>query len=115
VLDKYQEVFSDNPGYCSLIEHEIKITPDFKPKGLRAYKVPELLKPEVERQIKEMLDLVASTSEMASPVVCVLKGPNGINGVRLAVDYRQVNRYSAGDRFPTPDISDILQRVGGAK
>jgi hypothetical protein len=118
VLDKFPEVFSDKPGYCPLIEHEIKISPDFKPKRLRAYRVPELLKPEVERQIKEMLDLgiiVPSSSEMASPVVCVLKGPNGVNGVRLAIDYRHVNRYSAGDGYPTPDIGDILQKVGRAK
>jgi hypothetical protein len=118
VLDKFPEVFSDKPGYCPLIEHEIKVSSDFKPKRLRAYRVPELLKPEVERQIKEMLDLgiiVPSSSEMASPVVCVLKGPNGVNGVRLAIDYRHVNRYSAGDGYPTPDIGDILQKVGRAK
>ena len=100
VIDKYPEVFSDRPGYCPLVEHEIKVSSDFKPKRLRAYKVPELLKPEVERQIKEMLDqgiIVPSNSEMASPVVCVLKGPNGQNGVRLAIDYRHVNRFSAWD------------------
>jgi hypothetical protein len=85
---------------------------------LRAYRVPELLKPEVERQIKEMLDpgiIVPSTSEMASPIVCVLKGPNGVNGVRLAIDYQHANRNSAGDGYPTPDIGDILLKVGRAK
>ena len=118
ILDQYPEVFSEKPGFCPLIEHEIKVTSDFKPKRLRAYKVPELLKPEVERQIREMLELgiiVPSNSEMASPVVCVLKGPQGQNGVRLAIDYRHVNRFSVGDCFPTPDISDVLQRVGRAK
>jgi len=77
-----------------------------------------LLKPEVERQIREMLDLgiiVPSSSEMASPVVCVLKGRDGQKGVRLAIDYRHVNLHSAGDCFPTPDIGDVLQRVGSAK
>ena len=118
VLDRYPAVFSDKPGFCSLVEHEIKISADFKPKRLRAYKVPELLKPEVDRQIKEMLELgiiVPSDSGMASPMVCVLKGPNGQNGVRLAVDYRHVNKYSAGDCFLTPDIPDVLQKVGKAR
>ena len=94
VLDRYPTIFSDKPGFCSLVEHEIKISADFKPKRLRAYKVPELLKPEVERQIHEMLELgiiVPSDSAMASPVVCVLKGLNGQNGVRLAIDYRPVS------------------------
>lgn len=111
-------MFSDKPGFCPLFEHEIKISADFKPKRLRAYKVLELLKPEVKRQIKEMLDwgiIVPSESEMASPVVCVLKGPNGQNWVRLAIDYRHVNRFSAGDCFPTPDVGDVLQRVGRAR
>jgi hypothetical protein len=91
VLDKYPTVFSDKPGFCSILEHKIKVTPDFVPKRQRAYKIPELLKPEVDRQIKEMLEqgiIKPSNSEMASPVVCVLKGPNGTDGVRLAVDYR---------------------------
>jgi len=76
LLDRFSDVFSDKPGYCPATEHEIRISPDFKPRRLRAYKVPELLKPEVDRQIKEMLELgiiVPSTSEMASPVVCVLR------------------------------------------
>ena len=32
-------------------EHQ-HVTPDFKPRRLRAYKVPELLKPEVARQLQ---------------------------------------------------------------
>jgi transposase InsO family protein/ribosomal protein L21E len=117
VLDRHSAVFVDKPGYCPVLEHEIKITPDFTPKRLKAYKVPELLKPEVQRQIEEMLSLGIirpSKSEMASPVVCVLKGPKGQNGVRLAIDYRHVNKYSLGDCYPTPDIADVLQKVGRA-
>ena len=117
VLDKFPAVFSDKPGFCSLVEHEIVTTPEFKPKRLRAYRVPELLKPEVERQIRELLDsgfIYPSKSEMASPVVCVLKGKDGSRGVRLAIDYRYVNKFSVGDAYPTPDLSDVLQRVGRA-
>ena len=117
LLDEYPDVFSDKPGFCPLIEHSIQVNAEFKPKRLRAYKVPEVLKPEVDRQIKEMIEqgiIVPSNSEMASPIVCVLKGPNGQNGVRIAVDYRHVNHYSAGDCFPTPDIPDVLHKVGKA-
>ena len=115
LLDNYTDVFSDKPGYCDLFEHEIKILPSFTPKRLRAYRIPELLKPEVQRQIDEMLKLgiiSPSTSDMASPIVCVMKGPDGKGGVRLAIDYRHVNQHSAGDKFPTPDVQDVLQRVG---
>ena len=57
VLDAFPDCFSDTPGFCDFVEHEIPVTSDFKPKRLRAYKVPELLKPEVQRQIHELLSL----------------------------------------------------------
>ena len=34
------------------------------------------------------------------------------NFVRLAVDYRYVNRYTHGDAYPLPDISSVFQLVG---
>ena len=117
ILDEFPECFSDFPGFCNVVEHEIHVTKDFKPKRLRAYRVPESIKPEVEKQISEMLQLgiiKLSKSEMASPIVCVLKGKDGKDGVRIAVDYRYVNRYSIGDAYPMPDISDLIQRVGRA-
>ena len=55
ILDRYPECFSDFPGFCDVVQHEIHVTEYFKPKRLRAYRVPESLKREVERQIQEML------------------------------------------------------------
>ena len=52
---------------------------------------------------------------MASPVVCVLKGKDGKDGVRLAVDFRYVNKHTAGDAFPVPDIADVKQRIGNKR
>jgi transposase InsO family protein len=118
LLDKYSECFSETPGFCNLVEHEINVTQDFKPKRLRAYKVPEKLKAEVDRQIQELLRLGfirPSKSEMASPLVCIKKGKDGQDGVRLAVDYRYVNKYTIGDAFPMPEIAEVIQRVGRAK
>jgi len=115
VLDKYPECFSEVPGYTNVVTHTIPITGDFKPKRLSAYRVPEKLKPEVDRQIEEMLqnDIIRpSQSPMASPLVCVLKGKEGCDGIRLAVDYRYVNRYTQNDALPLPDISSVFQRVG---
>jgi len=40
-----------------VVQHEIDVTEDFKPKRLRAYRVPESLKSEVEKQIQEMLQM----------------------------------------------------------
>jgi len=118
ILDDFKDCFTDKPGLCEMGCHEINIAADFKPKQLKPYKIPELLKPEVVRQIQELLDtgfIRPSNSPMASPIVCVLKGKQGRGGVRVCCDYRYVNKYTVGDAFPTPDIQDIIHRVGRAK
>ena len=56
-----------------------------------------------------------SNSPMASPLVCVLKGKGGCDGIRLAVDYRYLNSCTVVDAFPVPDIEDVIHRVGGKK
>jgi len=48
-----------------------------------------------------------SQSLMASPLVCVLKGKKGCNGVRLVVDYRYANRYTQGDAYPLPHMASV--------
>ena len=81
-------MFSDTPGLCTAVQHEIPIASDFRPKRLKAYRVPELYKPEVNRQIAELLRLgfiEPSTSPMASPIVCVLKDKYIKNGLRIAM------------------------------
>ena len=118
LLDEFADVFVEKPGLCNEGVHEIHVTPDFKPRRLRAYKVPELLKPEVARQLQELLDtgfIRKSTTALASPIVCVLKGRNGENGVRLCCDYHYLNKYTRGDAYPTPDITDVIHKVGKAQ
>jgi len=56
-LNKYPECFSETPVFCDLIQHEIHVSDDFRPKRLRSYRVPENLKPKVEEQIQELLRL----------------------------------------------------------
>lgn len=90
LIDRFPECFSEKPGFTDVVQHTIPISADFKPKRLKAYRVPERLKAEVDRQIQEMLDqgiIQPSQSPMASPLVCVLKGKDGKDGVRLAVHY----------------------------
>ena len=120
VLDRYPEVFSEIPGLCTVTEHVIPISSDFKPKRLSAYRVPQNFKAEVSRQIKELEQLgfvERSTSPMASPIVCVLKPRDheGHQGVRLAIDYRYVNRFTIPSVAPLEDISELLQQVGQYK
>jgi len=118
LLDKYACCFSDIPGLTTRVEHTIELTANFKPKRMREYKVPEYLKPEVERQLTQMLQngiITESTSPMCSPLVLVKKGKSFADGIRLAIDYRYLNSFSVCDAFPISDIEDIIQKVGGRK
>ena len=118
ILDRYPECFIDKPGLCNTFEQEIHVTPDFRPRRLKEYRVPEKFKPEIDRQIEELLQLgliYESSSPQASPIVCVLKGKDGSRGVRLAVDYRYVNKYTVADALGPPDMHSVMQRIGSAK
>ena len=115
LLDEFAVCFVDKPGLCDVVEHRIVTTPQFIPKLMRPYRVPELLKPEVDHQIKELLDsglIRPSNSPMASPIVCVAKKQGG---VRIACDYRYVNSFTIGDAFPMPTVNETLYKIGGAK
>jgi len=75
------------PGFCDVVYHEINLKPDFTPKQSKAYRIPEILKPEVERQIDQLVKdgfLVPSKSPMSSPILCVIKNNKE---VRLVCDF----------------------------
>ena len=115
LLNEFAVCFEDKPGFCGIVSHRIVTTPDFVPKQMRPYRIPEILKAEVDKQVKELLEMKLiqpSTSPMASPIVCVLKKQGG---VRLAVDYRYLNSFTVGDAFPMPTVNDCLFKIGAAK
>jgi len=115
VLDEFADCFTDTPGHCTLIPHEIRVSDGFQPKASRAYRVPELLKEEIERQVADLLKLGfirPSRSPMSSGVVCVVKPDKSI---RLAGDYRYLNSHTIGDNFPMPNLTEVMHRVGKAR
>jgi len=114
LLDEFQDRFSDTPGLCDAAVHRIQTTAEFVPRQMRPYRVPDALKPDVDRQIRQLLDLGLirpSNSPMASPIVCVAKKDGG---VRIAVDYRYLNSFTVGDAYPMATIDDVLRKIGHA-
>ena len=43
--------------------------------------------------------------------MCVMKGKDGCDGVRMAVDYHNVNKFTHNDAFLKPDLQSIFQSV----
>ena len=64
------------------------------------------------KELKEMLDsgvIEQTVSEWSSPLVVVQKKDGG---VRLCVDYRQLNKVSIFDAYPMPRVSDVIDHLG---
>src|SRR6218665_1410902 len=55
ILNKCHEPFTEKTGLCTLVEHEIELKSDFRMKEFAASQNPFAYRPEVERQIQDML------------------------------------------------------------
>ena len=115
LIESYADIFSDKPGSCNTLEHEIRLTPNFPPKKQFPYRIPEQLRQEVDRQIAQLLEdkkIRPSSSPFAHPIVCVSK-PNG--DVRVCTDLRYVNSGTIDDAYPIPNAEELLLDISKSK
>lgn len=100
----------------SAIKHKI-ITTDEQPVYTKSYRYPHTLKKDVEEQIKELFDngiIQHSTSPYSSPIWVVPKkrDASGKQKIRVVIDYRKINEKTISDKFPIPQIEEILDNLG---
>ena len=99
-------------GCAGVIEHHIELH-DATPVRQKPRRFPEPIAREIERQCKELVDLDVieySRSPWSAPVVPIRK-PDGT--LRLCVDYRQLNKVTKADRFPMPNMNDLVFGLHG--
>lgn len=78
------------------------------------------LKVEVNRQIQELLDngiIRPSRSPYNWPVWIVPKKPDASSEkkFRMVVDYRKLNKATIADKYPNPEINEVLGQLGNNK
>ena len=101
-------------GCAGVTQHKIELH-DSTPIRQRPRRFPEPVALEIEKQCEELrqLDIIEySKSPWSSPVVPVIKKDKSL---RLCVDYRQLNRVTKADRFPVPNVSDLVYGLFGVK
>jgi hypothetical protein len=96
-------------------DHAINLTPGTEPKWGPVYRLSreefEALKEYIAKMIKEG-KIRPSSSPAGSPVLFVPK-PGG-RGLRLCVDYRDLNKITIKDRTPLPIMDQLAEQVAGA-
>lgn len=121
ICAKYADVFhleGDKLGTTTLCEQSIHLKPHTKPIYVKPYRLPEAQKPEINRQVKKMLkdDIIEPTnSDWNSPILLVpKKSEKNEKKWRLVIDYRKVNGVIQDDKFPLPNVTEILDSLSGA-
>lgn len=102
--------------FTNAVKHNIKTADDF-PVYTKSYKYPHCHKLEVQKQINKMLEdgiIRESNSPWSAPVWVVPKkvDASGKKKWRLVVDYRKLNAKTVADRYPMPEITEILDKLG---
>ena len=120
VCNEYNDVFylpgDVFPGANEFI-HRIPTTND-NPISIRQYRYPEVHKSEVSKQVNEMLQkgvVQPSQSPYNFPLWVVPKKSSGELKYRIVIDYRKLNDITIGDKYPIPQIEEILESLGNSK
>lgn len=117
----YRDIFycEDIPlSFTNKIKHRINFRGN-NPIYTRSYRLPEIYREEVKDQINKMLEqniIQPSDSPWSSPIWVVPKkmDASGRKKWRLVVDYRKLNDQRIEDKYPLPNITDILDKLGKA-
>ena len=117
LLDKYRDSFSQGEadlGCTPLVHHTIPLL-DNAPTRQRYRRLPpshyELVKAHIQGLLEQKV-IRPSCSPYSAPTVVVQKKDGGI---RMCVDYRQLNAKTRKDAYPLPRIEESLDALAGAK
>jgi hypothetical protein len=117
LIEEFEVIFSKGENDLSrttLVTHEIN-TQEADPVYERAYRVPYASQGELDRQLDSMIknDLVDEPNSRWAARVLLIEKKDGIK--RLLVDFRRLNRVTRKDRYPIPNITEMLDSLGKTK
>lgn len=119
LISDYQQIFhlkSNKLTFTNVVKHRID-TKDNIPVYTKSYRYPYCLKEEVQSQVRDLLQqgiIRPSNSPWSSPIWVVPKkiDASGKKKWRLVVDYRKINEKTIDDKYPIPNITEVLDKLG---
>lgn len=119
IVHKCPKLFSEPDEkltYTTSIIGEIRTITN-EPVYSKSYSYPMCLKEEIDNQIKELLQngiIRPSRSPYNSPVWIVPKklDASGEKKFRMVIDYRKLNEITIADKYPIPEINEVLYNLG---
>ena len=117
LLDKYNDIFTDELGTVKSHVAKLHMKADEQPRFFKARTVPYALRNAIEDELdrleREGILEKVTHSEWATPVVAVPK-PDGT--VRLCGDFKvTVNQAMKVDQYPIPTAQDLYATLAGGK
>jgi len=116
---KYTDVFDQSAAKTLAphrqTDHAIELKPNTEPPFMRTYNLSPRELEALDEFITERMEkghIRESTSPAGAPILFIPK-KNGT--LRLCVDYRGLNAITIKNRYPIPLISELLDRLKGAK
>jgi transposase InsO family protein len=116
IIYKHSKVFGPIPPGVPPdrgFEHIIELEEGEKPVITMPYRHPKKYKDEIEKAIKELLDMGhirPSSSPFASSVVLVKKKDGTM---RMCIDFKALNKKTIKNRYPIPRIDELLDELHG--
>lgn len=119
---KYNDIFclkNDKLGITNVYCPSLTVKPNSQASYSKQYRIPHSQKEEISKQIGKMLEdgiIEETRSEWNSPVLLVpKKSANDKRKWRMVIDYRKVNEKLQDDKFPLPNIEEVINSLSGAK
>ncbi|KAI5746665.1 hypothetical protein M8J77_006124 [Diaphorina citri] len=107
LVDKAKALEPQDLGTTDLVEHRIQLT-DYTPIRQRPYPVNPQMQQIINEEVEKMLadDVIEpSRSEWTNPILLVKKPDNTY---RPVLDFRKLNAVTVKDKYPLPNMSNIL-------
>lgn len=120
LIKEFDDVFpkelpSGLPPKREKLEHEIKLKDHRQPPYRRPYKMGpkemEILKETIDEMMKKGF-IQRSQSRYGAPVLFV---PKKDGGMRMVIDYREINKITIKNGYPLPSVEELFPIVQGAK